>query len=267
MNKIKLIALDIDGTLLDGNSEVSKANREAILQAEKKGIYVILATGRMYRSANQFSKYFNSDMPIITYNGGMVREFNYGKKLFEYNMPTDMVRPIYETTKKYDLSMNFYINDNLYANEGHKYIKDYAEHIKVPYLTLKDEEIFKLIDEENIIKMVAVEDSEVLDRFLAAEYDKYKDKLYLVKSLPFFLEIAHKGINKATGLKALGEILDIKPEEMLAIGDNLNDEEMLDFVGHPIVMANGHIELKNKGYFVTKTNEEDGVAFAISQFI
>lgn len=267
MNKIKLIALDIDGTLLNSSYEVSKANREAILQAEKKGIYVILATGRMYRSANHFAEYFNSNMPIITYNGAMIREFNYGKILVEQNMPIDMVRPMYETTQKYNLSVNFYINDNLYANEGHKFIKDYAQHIKVPYKMLKDRDIFKLIDQENIIKMVAVEDEKVLDKFLAAEYDRFKDDLYLVKSLPFFLEIAHKGTNKGTALKALGEVLDIKPEEMLAVGDNLNDKEMLEYVGNPVIMENGHEDLKSKGYFLTKSNDEDGVAFAISQFI
>ena len=267
MNKIKLIALDIDGTLLNSKGEVSKKNQEAIAYAERQGIYVILATGRMYRSANHFAQYFNSDMPIITYNGGMIREFNYGAKLFEQNMPLKMVRPVYETTKKYDLSVNFYINDNLYGNVGHKYIKEYAEHIKVPYQTLKDEEIFRLIEDENIIKMVAVEDAEILDDFLAKEYDNFKDELYLVKSLPFFLEIAHKGINKGTGLEALGDILGIRPEEMLAVGDNLNDEEMLELVGYPIIMANGHDDLKERGYFITGTNDEDGVARAIGQFI
>lgn len=267
MNKIKLIALDLDGTLLNDNSMISKVNHEAILKAEKKGIYVVIATGRMYRSANMFAEYFNNDMPLIAYNGGLIREFNYGKKLFEHNLPLSLVKPVYDATKNYDMSVNFYIDDKLYGNKGHKYIEGYANHIQVPYELLGDEDIFKLIEEQNIIKMVAVDEAPKLDDFLNNEYKRFEDELYLVKSLPFLLEIAHKGVNKGEGLKALGNILDIKPEEMIAIGDNLNDAEMLDYVGNPVIMDNGHEELKNKDYFLTKSNEEDGVAYAISQFI
>ncbi len=267
MDKLKLIAIDIDGTLLNDEREVSRENREAIRRAENKGIYVILATGRMYRSAKKLGNIFTTEVPFISYNGGLIREFNDGKILMQKDMPKEMARPIFTNLKKYGLSSNFYINDNLFGDEGNKNIKGYAEYIEVPYTIMKDEEIFKHIDEMDIMKMVAMGDEKDIDMFLENERENFSNNLHLVKSLPFMLEIANKEVNKGNALAQLGEILNIKPSEMMAIGDNMNDEEMLDFVANPFVMANGSELLLAKDYMKTRNNNEDGVAYAISQFL
>ncbi len=132
---------------------------------------------------------------------------------------------------------------------------------------MKDEEIFKHIDEMDIMKMVAMGDEKDIDMFLENERENFSNNLHLVKSLPFMLEIANKEVNKGNALAQLGEILNIKPSEMMAIGDNMNDEEMLDFVANPFVMANGSELLLAKDYMKTRNNNEDGVAYAISQFL
>lgn len=267
MSKIKLIALDIDGTLMNSQREISVANREAIRMAEAQGIPVILATGRMYRSARQFKDLFTTDLPVIAYNGAMIRNFEDGEILYQQNMPPGEVRPIYERAKDYGLHTNFYINDTLIAHEGHDWIQGYAEHVNVPYQTLSDQELLRRFEEGDIIKMVAMAEEDKVDYFLEKEYNHFKNRLYLVKSLPFFLEIAHLGVNKGTGLLALGESWGIDPQDMMAIGDNLNDQEMLELVGHPVIMANGHESLKNRGWFQTRTADEDGVAHAIHTLI
>lgn len=267
MDNLKLIAIDIDGTLMNDEREVSRENREAIKRAENKGIYVILATGRMYRSAKKLGSLFTTDMPLISYNGGLIKEFNDGKVLMQKDMPKDMARPIFTALKKYGLSSNFYINDQLYGDEGNENIKGYAEYIEVPYTTMKDEEIFKHIDEMDIMKMVAMGNEKDLDLFLENEKNTFSDRLHLVKSLPFMLEIANREVNKGNALAKLAEIFAIKPSEMMAIGDNMNDEEMLDFVEYPFVMANGSEKLFKKKYKKTRSNNEDGVAYAISQFL
>ncbi len=267
MDKLKLIAIDIDGTLLNDDKEVSRENREAIRRAEKKGIYVILATGRMYRSAKKLGHLFTTELPFISYNGGLIREFNDGKILMQKDMPKEFARPVFTKLKEYGLSINFYINDHLFGDEGNKNIKGYAEYIEVPYTIMKDEEIFKHIDEMDIMKMVAMGDEKDIDIFLAKEKEIFNESLHLVKSLPFMLEIANKEVNKGNALAKLGEILGIKQNEMMAIGDNMNDEEMLDYVANPFVMANGSELLLAKNYMKTKSNNEDGVAYAISQFL
>ncbi len=267
MDKLKLIAIDIDGTLLNNEREISRENREAIKRAEKKGIYVILATGRMYRSAKQYEHLFTTNMPLIAYNGGLIKEFNDGKVIFQQDMPKEMVKPMYNFINQYGLSTNFYIDDKLYGDEKNEYINGYAQYIDVPYTKLKDEEIFRYIEKMNIIKMVAFGAEEQLDLFLEKEKKGLEDKIHLVKSLPFMLEIANKDVNKGTALANLGKILDIKSSEMMGIGDNMNDEEMLDYVGNPFVMANGNKLLLKKNYLKTKSNDQDGVAYAISQFL
>ena len=267
MDKLKLIAIDIDGTLMNDEREISRENREAIRRAEKQGIYVILATGRMYRSAKKLGNLFTTELPFISYNGGLIREFNDGRILLQKDMPKEMARPIFSTLKKYGLSINFYIDDQLYGDEGNEHIKGYAEYIEVPYKTMKDHEIFSHIDEMDIMKMVAMGDEEKLDRFLLMEEKNFSENLHLVKSLPFMLEIANKEVNKGSALKSLGEILDIKGSEMMAIGDNMNDEEMLDYVAHPFVMSNGNHLLLERNYNITRSNNEDGVAWAISQYL
>ncbi|MDD2371003.1 MAG: Cof-type HAD-IIB family hydrolase [Firmicutes bacterium] len=267
MNKLKLIAIDIDGTLLNDEREVSRENKEAIKRAERKGIYVVLATGRMYRSAKKFENLFTTNMPLIAYNGGLIKEFNDGKVLFQNDMPKEMVKPIYEHINRYGFAANFYIDDNLYGDANNEYIHGYAEYIDVPYIKLKDEEIFRYIDEMNIIKMVAFGEEKKLDLFLEKEKKGLEDKIHLVKSLPFMLEIANKDVNKGTALANLGKVLGINASEMMGIGDNMNDEEMLDYVGNPFVMANGNELLLMKNYMKTKSNNQDGVAYAISQFL
>jgi Cof subfamily protein (haloacid dehalogenase superfamily) len=267
MDKLKLIAIDIDGTLLNDEREVSHENKEAIKRAERNGIYVILATGRMYRSAKKLGHLFTTELPFISYNGGLIREFNDGKILMQKDMPKDMARPIFTKLKEYGLSINFYINDHLFGDEGNKNIKGYAEYIEVPYTIMKDEEIFRHIDEMDIMKMVAMGDEKDIDIFLNNERNNFSDNLHLVKSLPFMLEIANKEVNKGNALAKLGEILGIKASEMMAIGDNMNDEEMLDYVANPFVMANGSELLIAKNYMKTRSNNEDGVAYAISQFL
>lgn len=267
MDKLKLIAIDIDGTLLNDDKEVSWENKEAIRRAENQGIYVILATGRMYRSAKKLGHLFTSELPFISYNGGLIREFNDGKILMQKDMPKEMARPIFTNLKKYGLSINFYINDQLFGDEGNKNIQGYAEYIEVPYTIMKDEEIFKHIDDMDIMKMVAMGDEKDIDIFLAKEREYFSSNLHLVKSLPFMLEIANKEVNKGSALATLGGILGIKASEMMAIGDNMNDEEMLDYVANPFVMANGNEDLLKKNYLKTRSNNEDGVAYAISQFL
>lgn len=267
MSKLKLIALDMDGTLLGSDRAISKRNMEAIRKAERQGIYVILATGRMYRSAKEYSYLFTSDMPVIAYNGGLIREFNDGRILFQQNMPKELVAPTFDLAKGYGLGANFYIDDNLYGNEGNPYIAGYAEYIGVPYEIIPDRELHRTISEGDIMKMVAMGPAERVDHFLKDHISEMGRQLYLAKSWPGFLEIAHKETNKGLALKSLGEILGIRPEEMMAIGDNLNDHEMLEYVGYPVIMANGHEYLLDKHYYRTKTNDEDGVAHAISQFI
>ena len=267
MKKIKLIALDIDGTMLTDDGEVTKDVQEAIRKATRQGIQVILCTGRMYRSAKNFGCLFKDRMPIITYNGALIKELNDGNILYHQGLPSEDKLLMFNKLTKYNLQPNIYTGEALYSIEGNPYIADYAEHTKVPYTLLKPQDIESFLEPREVTKMVGIGSPEQVNTLLTEEAALHGDNIYFAKSFDFFLEIGHKDVNKGKALEKLGEMLDIETAEMMAVGDNLNDAEMLETVGHPVLMGNGVEMLQKKGYFVTKSNNESGVAYAISQFL
>ena len=267
MKKIKLIALDIDGTILTDEGAVTKEVQESITKATRQGVQVILCTGRMYRSAKNFGYLFKDRMPIITYNGALIRELNDGKTLYHQGLlPSDKLI-MFNKLIKYGLQPNIYTDDALFSIEGNPYIADYAEHTRVPYTLLKTQNIESFLEPREVTKMVGIGSPEQVNSLLTEEAALYGDDIYLAKSFDFFLEIGHKDVNKGKALEKLGETLGIDPSEIMAVGDNLNDAEMLETVGYPVLMGNGIESLRDKGYFITKDNNESGVAYAISQFL
>lgn len=267
MNKIKLIALDMDGTLLDSKGNVSASNEKMIKEALNKGIYVIFCTGRMYRSANEYRRFLPEKMPIIGYNGAMIRESGYGKTIYHQGLPRELNREVFTALEQHSLNINVYANDSLYGVEGNPTIKDYAAFTQVPYTLLSQDKLIEMLQAEELTKMVGIGAKEKVAEFLRAKESEMMEKIYLSRSFDYFLEVGHLKVNKGSGLKILGDKLGIKMSEIMGIGDNLNDQEMLAEVGFPVIMGNGHEELLNKGYFTTKSNEQSGVAHAIKEHI
>ena len=267
MNKIKLIALDMDGTLLDDQKQVSKENKEMIDKAIRQGIYVIICTGRMYRSAKTYGTFFKERMPIITYNGALIRELNDGKILYHKQLREEIKSPLYTTLEKYDLRVNVYVNDYLFGKEGNDYIEDYAGYTGVPYTLYSPNDLAGFMKENPVTKLVGIGDPEKIKELMDREKPLFEDKVYFSKSFDHFLETADISVNKGEGLKQLGKLLGIGTQEMMGIGDGLNDSEMLATVGHPVIMGNGHQDLMDKGYYLTKSNNDSGVAYAISEHI
>lgn len=267
MKKIKLIALDVDGTLLTDDGTVTPEVKASILKATQKGIHVILCTGRMYRSAKMFDYLFKDKMPIITYNGALIKELGEGKTLYHQGLPEEGKLVMFNKLLNYGLQPNIYTGDALFSLEGNPFIKEYAEHTQVPYTLLKPAEIESFLSPRDVTKMVGIGSPEQVSTLLEKEAAINGGEIYFAKSFDFFLEIGHKDVNKGKALEKLGDILGIETDEMMAVGDNLNDVEMLEAVGHPVLMGNGVEILRDKGYFITKDNNESGVAYAISQFI
>lgn len=267
MKKIKLIALDIDGTILTDDGLITKDVQESISKANRQGIQVILCTGRMYRNAKIFSYLFKDTVPIITYNGALIRELNDGKTLYHQCLPSIDKLLVFDKLIKYDLQPNIYVDDTLFSIEGNPYIEDYAKYTKVPYTLLKTSSIESFLKSREVTKMIGIGSPEQVNSLLTKEKIIYNNGIYFTKYFDFFLEISHKDVNKGKALEKLGKALGISTCEMMAVGDNLNDAEMLDAVGFPVLMGNGIDSLRDKGYFITKDNNESGVAYAISKFL
>ncbi|MDS0525600.1 Cof-type HAD-IIB family hydrolase [Clostridium sp. SHJSY1] len=274
--KYKLICIDMDGTLLDNNHILSEENKSAIIEAHQRGITIAVTTGRLFASAKCYYDLLGITGPIIASNGTYIREKNKKDFIYKCAFSTEEVKNIYEITKRNNLSCIFYTADTALSsveiNKDHPYIqnnKNLAEEDKIKFVTNKDlMPILERFDGE-ILKGIAIENDnnkkEIL--FKVKEELKTLDTFEVVSSGSNNFEIMKKGSSKGAAVKRLSEILNIKREEIICIGDNENDLSMIKYAGLGIAMGNAADILKNEADYITDTNLKSGVAKAIRKFI
>lgn len=240
---IKLIALDMDGTLLTSTDEVSEANKEAIKKARALGVNVMISTGRWLESCFPFVEMLDLDTPVITVNGGEI--WSASKELIERHVhDAQIMEMMFNLGKETGVDMWIVSTERVY--NGGDYPEDFSAHewLKIGFRT---EDLSKL----EIIKQ---------------ELAKY-DGLELTNSLPTNIEVNPLGVNKANGLLRVCKELGITMEEVMAVGDSLNDIKMIEQAGIGVAMGNGQEKVKSVADYTTTTNNDDGVAKAIEHFI
>lgn len=268
---VKLICLDMDGTLLDSNREISAENRLAIDRARAKGIYVTLATGRMYVSALAYAKELDIDIPIIAMNGALIKHPVTEAKLRELNIRRDRLETVIKVLGARDLRPNFYNEFTLYVGDGlERYQRMLANTTADPRYQ------YKIIDSDYTYDDLIREAGHTIQKGIlfpaVAEVEEIKRALKeiegvsVVSSSPGNIEVTHGDADKGSAIRLLGESLGIAPAEIMAIGDSENDKSMLEVAGYPIIMGNAAEALKAGKGFITQDNNNDGVALAIRKY-
>ncbi|EHI98839.1 Cof-like hydrolase [Clostridium sp. DL-VIII] len=264
----KLIALDMDGTLLTTDKRVSEKNKAAIKEAEAKGVKIVLASGRPLIG---ITKYLNEldllkdDDYVLSFNGGLVQNTKTQKVVSKLPLKGRDLKNIYRISKELNINIHaFSAKDGLITPK----ISQYTEHeADINGIEINIRDFNEIDDEEDIIKVMMIDPQEILDpaiKKLPAElYEKYS----VFKSAPFFLEFTNKEVDKGLGLKKLGEYLGIKKEEIIACGDAGNDLSMVKYAGLGVAMENATKEVKEAANFITTSNDEDGIANVIEKFI
>lgn len=267
---IKLIAIDLDDTLLTDDKVITDRNKEALHYAHKKGIKVVLCTGRPYLAMKDLVTEIgltSVDDYIITYNGAQVRRAASGEVVVENILTKADVVAWYEVLMAINLPLDAidarYILEPVNYPEG--YPSFYSE--RVSNLETQTVDFASLADDHKINKMVICIDPEHLDRQLALIDPNFMSKYSTFKSRTFLFEIVAKGVNKGNTLKRLGEELTISPEEMLTIGDQENDLAMIELAGIGVAMGNAVDSVKNAADYITADNNSSGVAQAIYHFL
>ncbi|MGI6685733.1 MAG: Cof-type HAD-IIB family hydrolase [Bacillota bacterium] len=260
----KLIASDLDGTLLNEHSQISPRTREAIYRAKDKGIIFTLATGRMYRSALPFASELEIDVPLITYEGALVKTSQTKEVLYHRPLPAELAKEIVVIGEENNLNINVYLDDKLYTHRETPEIQDYSRLVQVPYIKVEN---WASVLKEDPTKVIFMGEGDKLDDLWAQTKERFGKRVYITKSSPHFLEFTHPQATKGEGIKFLAERLGIKKEEILAFGDNFNDIELLRNAGLGVAMGNAREELKKVADYVTDCNYEDGVAKAIEKFV
>ncbi|MEW5953185.1 MAG: Cof-type HAD-IIB family hydrolase [Bacillota bacterium] len=266
-NKYKLLAVDLDDTLLNRQLEVSPGNREALRQAGEAGVKVILATGRMYRAALPYARQLDIAGPLITYMGALVRHAGTGQTLFHRPAPLDLALEIIGRVKKYGYHINVYLDDELFVARHTPEGERYAALSGVRPKVVGDLAAFLRGRGEDPTKVLVIEQESLLDSLAEEMRPVFGHLLHITKSKPYFLEFSHPLANKGHALEAVVRGCGLEREQVIAVGDAYNDLEMIDYAGLGVAVANAREEIRARADFVTLSNEEDGVAAVIHKFI
>jgi len=272
---IRLIALDIDGTLLGSNWKVSAGNRAAIAAATRRGIEVALVTGRRYDFALPVARQIDSPVTMIVNNGALVRTRE-GQTHVRHLLPRETALRVLQATEAWREGTAV-VFDRPVARQVILERINWEDLNKVPYYTRNKEFLAEVdpledcLDEDPIQVMFTgkvgpIREAEALLRGVpfcnefARAVTVYEDKDFAM------IDVIHAKVTKGATLAEWAALQGIRPAEILAIGDNHNDLEMLSFAGTPVVMENSVPELKARGWHVTHSNDNDGVAAAIERF-
>lgn len=261
---IKLVACDLDGTLLNRRHMVSPGNREIIRRAVERGVVVTLATGRMFPSALPHAEALSIDVPIITYNGAMIRMATGEVVNAEYIEP-DVCRKVFAFCRARQLYLQVYRHDKLYFYSRDELASQYERAAGVTGFPV-GEKLYELSEE--VPKMLLITDSdEQSDRIVAELKELMGDAAYVTKSNPEYIEIIDPKVNKGVALRQLMERFKVREEEVMAIGDSNNDIAMFTAAGLKVAMANADAHIKALCDVVTLDCDADGVGAAIEKYV
>lgn len=263
-NDIKLIMLDLDGTLLDREDAISRANREALAEARRRGILVTLASGRTFTSMLPFARELDTRAPLVTFNGAWVRNPKGAQEtLVHKTLSEPVARRAVELIRRRGIHINLYIDDLLMVEDDSNHAREYARTKRVPY---------KIVDTFDDVAALCP------TKILAIDADPgkigaLKEELLvsleaeIFRSSPAFCEILPAGIDKGWALEFLCGHFNIRPEEVMAFGDQENDINMLKKAGIGVAMGNALAAVQDAADAVTAPHDEDGVAEYLNRFL
>ncbi len=267
---VRLLVLDIDGTMVVESNRIRDSVAWAIHSAERRGVAVAIATGRLYQSSLDAYKSIGSTLPLICYEGALIRQPHTGFVHRHWPLEPDVVALMLDHTEPLSLSgclsVHLYTQDNLYVSNLNDASIKYFEGSKVEPIVVSD--LRQLLDQATTKVIVLSDDVEVIARLsdqLKNSSSRTQVKQY--KSITL-LETFHPAVNKRLAVSYLAEeIMALRPENVMAIGDDFTDIEMLRYAGIGVAMGNAPVAVKACADWVTTSVEKDGVAKAVEKWI
>ncbi len=275
---IRLLALDLDGTIVGASNQIHPAVKRAIHAAQAQGVQVAIATGRMFRSALRFYQELELTLPLMAYQGALIQApatANSAAKIHRHlTVPKLAARQLldyFEQPQLQDqLSVHFYINDRLYLRQLNAESIEYSARSGIEATAVGDLRLLLGEADPAPTKILAISlDPAMIDNLLTSLRQQYPpEELYFTKSVATFFEAAHPQVNKGAALQYIAEqILQIRPEQVMCIGDNFNDLEMIQYAGVGVAMGNAPDAVKAVANWIAPDVEQQGAAAAIEQFI
>ncbi|ACA53851.1 sugar-phosphatase [Clostridium botulinum] len=263
----KLIALDMDGTLLNNKKTISRENKEAIKAAISKGSKVVLATGRPLKGIEKYLKeldLINNGDYAIAFNGALVQETKTGKVLYENNMTKEDLKILYKLSKELDVDIHFLTIDECYTPKLNVYSQIETTLNNIPLNIIDFDNV---PDHLKIIKIMFVGSEEKITEIIKLVPKEFQEKYNVVRTASIYLEFLNKDTSKGYGVERLCNILNIDKKEVICAGDAENDIHMIEYAGLGVAMENAYPQVKKVANYITKNNEDHGVAQVINKFI
>jgi Cof subfamily protein (haloacid dehalogenase superfamily) len=261
---VRVFACDLDRTLIAEDAVLRPRTLGAIHAAREAGIRVLIATGRMYRSVRPYLEQAGIDDPVVCYQGAAAIDPRTGEFLLHVPIPLELAREIIAAVDETGHHLNVYVDDELYVESITPEARDYADFQSIPL-----HPVGPLLEwiEKPPTKLVAVgtpaETSALKERMRA----RFGDRLYIVTSLPIFLEFASPEVTKGSGIAFVAEHLGFTAGETVAFGDGENDVELIEWAGYGVAVANAHPRALEAADFVAPRDVEEGVAQVIEAYL
>lgn len=266
MSEIKLVAFDVDGTFVDSKREVLPSTIEALRELKRRGIEVVINSGRPYTGIKQIADQAGKGLIryYLAFNGAILYDSFEDKVLFKEEIDKDKIKALTTYIEKYKVDMHVYTEKSIVLRRK-PYYNYYAGEADFVGLDVEYRDYLEMEDEFS--KLMVTADPEKLDEVRHHLPEDLYDQFSVTKTDPVYLEFMKKGVTKGSGLKHLAKLFNLSSDEVMAFGDEENDIAMIEFAKYGIAMENAIPELKAKADFVTKSNDEDGVAYALDKLL
>jgi len=259
---VRLLALDLDGTLIDHEQKFSPRVVRAIVQAQEQGIAVTLATGRSPLATRRFADILHISTPLICYQGGMIAEAD-GRVLHRIALDRNLAARVISLAQSHGWHVNLYQDGLLYLTEFRHPIEFYGGLLNPSVQQVRD--LYELLDHDpDKVLIVAEGNGDEIYAEMRAHFD---DQMQIVRSHELFIEAGPLGVDKAQGLAWLAEHLSVPQSQVMAVGDQDNDSPMVAWAGLGVAMGNGSASCKAVADWIAPPISDDGAAVAIERFV
>ena len=260
----KLLALDIDDTITHVPTKAPDEIVEAVARARRAGIRVALATGRGYYASSMIVKQLSICEPVINYGGAIISNPYDGSLVYSTEIPPELVIDVLETARKLGIHAHIYQGDTVIGEEMNPYMEGYTATLGLPKRYDKDIRSKHWTKVPKVLMMASEERASELRPILQ---EQYKGRLKVSGSSKGFIEFNHPSAHKGSGLAWLAEHIGIKQSEVVAVGDNSLDMEMIQWAGLGCAVENGKEEIKAAADMIIPSCEKHGVAYLIDRLI
>lgn len=264
----KLVALDMDGTLLNSDKIITDRNKKAILDAKQAGAKVVLASGRplegMTRYLEELGLTTDNDY-VICYNGSLVKRVSTGETIRTQILSGKDAKKLAKVAEESGSYIHaFSPSRGLITPQNNPYTEHEAV---INGLEIIEFDFKNLTDDEQIIKAMIVDESDALNRTIESLPSELYDEYTIVRSADIFLEFLNKDSNKGVGVESVAELFNINQNEVICMGDAENDHHMIKYAGLGVAMGNATEDTKSIADHITHSNDDSGVAAVIEQFM